>query len=132
MPNINAALGVAQLEHLDRRLDAKRVLANHYKDAFADLDGVEVLSEPNGCCSNHWLVTLRLSTSDSSSVRLLRDQLLQCSHSEGLLLRPIWTPLHQLPMFDNCSSSSLAVAENQAPRLLNLPSSPQLLEGWTP
>jgi hypothetical protein len=52
------------------------------------------------------------------------------SHAAGLLLRPIWTPLHQLPMYQACPAGSLAVAGNQAPRLLNLPSSPQLLEGW--
>jgi perosamine synthetase len=46
------------------------------------------------------------------------------------LLRPIWTPLHQLPIFEASPSGSLAVAENEAVRLVNLPSSPQLLQGW--
>ena len=127
MPNINAALGVAQLEDIDRRLEAKRLLAKHYQDAFADLDGVELVSEPNGCLSNHWLVTLRLTTSDPSFALHLRDQLLDRSHNSGLLLRPIWTPLHHLPMFDSCSSSPLVVADTESTRLLNLPSSPQLL-----
>ena len=130
MPNINAALGVAQLQDMDRRLEAKRMLAKLYQSAFADFDGVELITEPNGCSSNHWLVTLCLTTSDPSIALLLRDQLLEKSHKDGLLLRPIWTPLHQLPMFKSCSSSSLVMAESLAPRLLNLPSSPQLLESW--
>ena len=130
MPNINAALGVAQLEVLDRRLEAKRLLANRYMEAFEDLEGVELLDEPNGCCSNFWLVTLRFTADDPLAAQALRLQLLERSHKTGLFLRPIWTPLHQLPMYESCSSGSLSVAENQALRLLNLPSSPQLLEGF--
>ena len=56
-----------------------------------------------------------------------RLALLERAHSVGLFLRPIWSPLHQLPMYEACPAGSLDVAENQAPRLLNLPSSPQLL-----
>ena len=131
LPNLNAALGVAQLEDLDRRLEAKRLLANRYADAFADLEGIELLAEPTGCRSNHWLVSLRFTADDPLIAQSARLQLLQRAHSVGMLLRPIWTPLNQLPMYEACPAGSLAVAENQAPRLLNLPSSPQLLEGWS-
>lgn len=130
LPNLNAALGVAQLEVLDRRLDAKRQIAQRYAEAFADLDGVELVAEPTGCRSNHWLVSLRFTADDPLIAQIARLELLERAHSDGLLLRPIWTPLHQLPMYEACPAGSLAVAENQAPRLLNLPSSPQLLEGW--
>lgn len=130
LPNLNAALGVAQLEDLDRRLEAKRQLFLHYQTAFADLEGVELVVEPTECRSNHWLVSLRFTADDPLIAQALRLQLLELAHSVGLLLRPIWTPLHQLPMYEACPAGSLSVAENQAPRLLNLPSSPQILKGW--
>jgi perosamine synthetase len=130
LPNLNAALGVAQLENLDRRLEAKRQLAQCYAQAFARQEGVELVAEPPGCRSNHWLVSLRLTAEDHAIAESQRLQLLESAHAAGLLLRPIWTPLHQLPMYRACPAGSLAVANNQASRLLNLPSSPQLLEGW--
>ena len=130
LPNLNAALGVAQLENLDSRLDAKRQLAKRYAQAFAGLAGIELVAEPPGCRSNNWMVSLRITGEDSLIVEAQRLQLLESAHAAGLLLRPIWTPLNQLPMYKNSPMASLAVAENQALRLLNLPSSPQLLKGW--
>ena len=130
LPNLNAALGVAQLENLDSRLDAKRQLAQRYAQAFAGLAGIELVAEPPGCRSNNWMVSLRITGEDSLIVEAQRLQLLESAHAAGLLLRPIWTPLNQLPMYKNSPMASLAVAENQALRLLNLPSSPQLLKGW--
>ena len=131
LPNLNAALGVAQLENLDRRIEAKRQLAQRYAQAFAGLTGVELVAEPPGCRSNNWLVSLRITADDLAIAEAHRLQLLESAHEVGLLLRPIWTPLHQLPMYRASPMGSLLVAENEAPRLLNLPSSPQLLEGWT-
>jgi aminotransferase in exopolysaccharide biosynthesis len=130
LPNINAALGVAQLEDLDRRLEAKRKLAQLYAKAFGGLEGVELVTEPPSCRSNNWLVSLRFMAEDPVIAQSQRLQLLEIAHATRLLLRPIWTPLHQLPMYQASPAGSLAVAKNQAPRLLNLPSSPQLLEGW--
>jgi dTDP-4-amino-4,6-dideoxygalactose transaminase len=130
MPNLNAALGVAQLEDLDRRLAAKRQLAERYTEAFSGLGGMELIAEPDGCISNHWLVSLRLTAAEPTEAEAQRHQLLEAAHGAGLLLRPIWTPLHQLPMYQACPAGPLPVANDQAPRLLNLPSSPQLLEGW--
>ena len=130
LPNLNAALGVAQLEKLDRRLEAKRVLVQRYVQAFAGISGVELVAEPPGCHSNNWLVSLRFTSEDPDLAEAQRFQLLDKAHAAGLLLRPIWKPLHQLPMYQACPAGSLVVAENQAVRLLNLPSSPQLLEGW--
>ena len=126
LPNINAALGVAQLEDLPRRLQAKRQLHKIYAQVFADLEGVELLEEPCGCQSNFWMVSLRFITADSSAAQEQQLKLLQASHKIGILLRPIWTPLHQLPIFYNCPSGKLPVTENQASRIINLPSSPQL------
>lgn len=131
LPNLNAALGVAQLENLDRRLEAKRQLAQRYAEAFSGLECVELVAEPLGCRSNHWLVTLRITAEDSAIAESHRLQLLESAHAAGLLLRPIWTPLHRLPMYRACPAGSLVVANNQTSRLLNLPSSPQIIEGWT-
>jgi aminotransferase in exopolysaccharide biosynthesis len=130
LPNLNAALGVAQLEDLDRRLQAKRQLADSYTEAFFGLKGVELVREPPGCRSNHWLVSLRLTASDPAEAQAQRLLLLEAAHEAGLLLRPIWSPLYQLPMYQACPVGPLPVGNDQAPRLLNLPSSPQLLEGW--
>ena len=130
LPNLNAALGVAQLENLDRRLEAKRQLALRYAQVFAGLAGVELVAEPPGCRSNNWLVSLRITADDPAIAEAHRLQLLQSAHEARFHLRPIWTPLHQLPMYRTSPMGSLVVAENQALRLINLPSSPQLLEGW--
>jgi len=130
LPNLNAALGVAQLEDLDRRLSAKRRLAERYAAAFENLPSVELVAEPEGCHSNHWLVTLRF-LDDPAVAEAQRLQVLEAAHAEGLLLRPVWRLLHQLPMYAEAPRGELAVAEDQACRLLNLPSSPQLLEGWS-
>ena len=130
LPNINAALGVAQLEDLDRRLHAKRQLAQRYAAAIADLEGVELVAEPTDCRSNHWLVSLRLTAADPLHASSQRLRLLKAAHELGLLLRPIWLPLHQLPMYRHSPTGPLMVADDQAHRLLNLPSSPQLLKGF--
>lgn len=131
LPNLNAALGVAQLEDLERRLQAKRQLVVRYSQAFAGVEGVELVAEPLGCRSNHWLVTLRFLSEDPAEAEAQRLQVLEAAHAEGLLLRPVWRLLHQLPMYDQAPRGCLAVAEDQACRLLNLPSSPQLLDGWS-
>jgi aminotransferase in exopolysaccharide biosynthesis len=130
LPNLNAALGVAQLEDLPRRLQAKRRLAERYAAAFAGVAGVELVAEPVGCRSNHWLVSLRFTAPDSTEAEAQRLAVLEAAHAEGLLLRPVWTLLHQLPIYAQAPRGPLPVAEDQAPRLLNLPSSPQLLEEW--
>ena len=129
LPNLNAALGVAQIEDLERRIDAKRRLAKCYEEAFADLEGVELVAEPRNCRSNHWLVTLRFTADEKLMAQSARHQVLEGANSIGLMLRPIWTPLHKLVMYQACPVGSLSVAENQAPRLLNIPSSPQLMKG---
>ena len=130
LPNLNAALGVAQLEDLSRRLKAKRQLAERYAQAFSGVEGVELISEPQGCRSNHWLVSLRFTAADPAEAQAQRHNLLEVAHTAGILLRPVWQPLHQHPIYADAPRGPLAVAEDQAARLLNLPSSPQLLKGW--
>ncbi len=128
MPNLNAALGVAQVEDLNRRLEAKRLLAERYATVFADLEGVELMPQPLGCRSNHWLISLRLTNVDPIEAKAQRLQLLEAAHAAGILLRPIWIPLHHLPMYKTSPAGSLVFTNDQAYKLVNLPSSPQLLK----
>ena len=127
LPNINAALGVAQLEDLEQRLAAKRQLAERYRNALAKLEGLELIDEPTGSRSNYWLVTLRFTEQDSFKAERQRLELLEAAHSSGLQLRPAWRLLNELPMYSASPRGELPIAEDQAPRLVNLPSSPQLL-----
>ena len=123
MPNINAALGCAQLEQLPDKVIAKRDLFKRYQDAFANIEGVKLLTEPVQCRSNYWLQTIMLN---SDQVHQL-EAILQASNDEGLMARPVWRLLHQLPPFSNCPRMDLATAEQLSQRLINIPSSPQLI-----
>ncbi len=123
MPNLNAALGCAQLERLSGFVDRKRRLAKKYQDAFAGFDGVSVFAEPPDCQSNYWLNALLLNEPDL----VLRDQLLEALNEAKLQSRPIWKPMHQLPMYRNCPRMDLGVTENLAQRIVNVPSSAGLM-----
>ena len=130
LPNLNAALGVAQLEDLERRVEAKGKLVQQYKKAFSKIEGIELVKEPAGCKSNHWLISLRFTEKDQSIAEEQRLKLLEAAHAVGVLVRPVWTPLNKLPMYVDNPAGSLTVTEDQASRLINLPSSPQLLKEW--
>lgn len=116
MPNINAAIGCAQLEQLEIFVATKRQLFHRYVRALSDLDGVEILKEPEGAESNYWLQALVLS--ENADLDTLLDEL----HHHGIGARPLWEPLHQLPMYRDCPRSDLAVSERLAKRIVNLPS----------
>lgn len=120
LPNLNAALGVAQLEQLPALLAAKRRLAADYRQTFAGMDGVNWFDEPAGCRSNHWLNLLLLPDAGH------RDALLAAAHERGLLLRPFWTPLHRLPMYADTPRAALPTAEALFERSVCLPSSASL------
>ena len=91
------------------------------------VEGVELVTEPAGCRSNHWLRS-RCSSQQQIEEAGRRAWLLESAHAADLLLRPVWKLLHQLPMYVEASRGALPVAEDQALRLVNLPSSPQLLQ----
>lgn len=122
MPNLNAALGCAQLEQLPGHLAAKRRLAARYLAAFAEVPGVTVFQEPDFARSNYWLNALLLDPSHAARL----DALLDVTNSAGIQTRPLWTPLHRLPMFADCPRMRLDCAEDLARRLIKLPSSPGL------
>ena len=124
MPNINAALGCAQLESIDNFISKKRNLFNLYKDAFSSIDGVKLIEEPKNCKSNYWLQTLLLESSDGS----LLNEILNDTNINGIGTRPTWTLMHNLPMFKECPRSDLTSAESLEKRIINIPSSSFLLD----
>jgi perosamine synthetase len=118
MPNLNAALGCAQLEQLPDFLAAKRILAERYRQALADLPGVSFFVEPEFARSNYWLNALLLDEEVAGE----RETLLQRCNDAGLMCRPVWTLMHRLPMYADCPRMALPVAEAIERRLINLPS----------
>ena len=124
MPNLNAALGCAQLEQLPRFIRNKRALAARYQEAFQSVRGVNLFCEPEYGVSNYWLNTLILDVDDVEC----RLALLQRLNDEGIMARPVWMPLHKLPMYNTCPRMDLTVTERLAMRLVNIPSSPSLGE----
>lgn len=122
MPNLNAALGVAQLEQLDTRLAQKQRLFDAYAKAFRGLNGVQLFTAPEGSVSNNWLVTLVLDRARAQD----RDHLLQVLNDAGIMTRPIWTLMHRLPMYADSPRADLTQAEDLEARVLNIPSSAYL------
>jgi perosamine synthetase len=122
MPNINAALGCAQLEQASRFVAAKRALAAAYMGAFEGMRGARILPSPPCTESNFWLVTLLMEHADEEWLA----GTLQALHDVGLLCRPAWHPLHLLPMYRNHPRSDLARTESLARRVISLPSSVRL------
>lgn len=125
LPNLNAALGCAQLEQLPAMLAAKRSLFQHYQAAFAPVAGVKLMEEPEHCQSNYWLQTLALDPEQVGQ----RDVLLQTTNDAGFMTRPAWILMHKLTPFKNCPRMELAGAQSLAPRLINIPSSSGLVPG---
>ena len=122
MPNLNAALGVAQLGQLSTRLAQKRALAKRYIDAFAGADGAEVFAERPGTQANYWLNTLLLSPEMAAG----RESVLEALNSAGLMARPVWQPLHTLSIYAHCPCAPLPVTSDLACRIVNMPSSAKL------
>jgi aminotransferase in exopolysaccharide biosynthesis len=122
LPNINAALGCAQLEKLPAFLAEKRHLFELYSAAFEGVAGVRVLGEPEGCKSNFWLQALVIEPEYSH----LRDRLLQETNSLAIMTRPVWKLLHKLASFQDAPRMDLSCAESLEMRILNIPSSPVL------
>lgn len=123
LPNINAALGCAQVEQLPGFLEAKRQLAQRYAQAFAGVEGLRFLTEPSYGHSNYWLNAVLLDEEHAAQ----RDTLLTATNDAGLMTRPAWTLMHKLPMYAQCAAMDLSVAESIERRLVNIPSSANLI-----
>jgi perosamine synthetase len=124
LPNLNAALGCAQLEQLPNFLAAKRELTRRYAVAFDDLRGASVFLERSGARSNYWLQTLLLDVAKVS----VRERVLAAINDAGFMARPAWNLLNTLPMYTQCPSMPLPVATKLACQIVNLPSSSHLVE----
>jgi len=119
MPNINAALGCAQLEALPTFIEKKRELAESYQSYFSSI-GVQFIHEPEGCTSNYWLNALLLKD------KAERDEFLEYTNSHGVMTRPIWQLMNRLPMFEQAECGDLSNCEYLNDRIVNIPSSVRL------
>tara|TARA_Y100001935_G_scaffold255656_1_gene270595 strand:- start:10412 stop:11557 length:1146 start_codon:yes stop_codon:yes gene_type:complete len=117
MPNINAALGCAQLEKINSFLMQKRKIAERYKDFFSETD-FQFFEEPKYAKSNYWLNAVLCPDMKS------REKFLEETNSMGVMTRPIWTLLDKLPMFSNSLKGDLPVSRKFELHIINLPSSP--------
>ncbi|MEZ8094464.1 LegC family aminotransferase [Photobacterium swingsii] len=123
MPNLNAALGCAQLEQLPTCLAAKRQLAMDYQALFSSDAGFadyQFVVEPEYAQSNYWLNAVICPNSEA------RQQLLEATNQQGVMTRPVWQLMHTLPMYQHCLRGDLLTSEWLADRIVNLPSSPIL------
>jgi perosamine synthetase len=125
MPNLNAALGMAQLDKYPRFLEQKRQLALAYGEAFAGIDGLKFVFEPEGTVSNYWLCAVQL---DEPSLEK-RDELMQACHDAGLMVRPMWNLLHKQRMYTGAPVGDVSTAAALHASLICLPSTPRLAEG---
>lgn len=119
LPNLNAALGVAQMEMLPAFLSRKRELASAYCQFFGEQGG-QFANEPLECESNYWLNALILEGREQ------RDAFLAYTNDHGVMTRPLWQPLHLLPMYSHCQHDGLEQTLDLYQRVVNLPSSVKL------
>ncbi len=124
MPNINAALGCAQIELLPEMIKSQRLLYKKYNSAFKNIEEVSVFKEPNGSNSNYWLQTLILDKPDM----IMRDKILKHTNDNGFMTRPAWKLMPELPAFKNCPSMNVDMALSLSKRIINIPSSPFLIK----
>lgn len=118
MPNINAALGCAQLQKLDGFLASKRTLTQKYENMLMNNKDAKLFVENYTSKSNYWLQTLLLESGTN------RDTVLQILNNEGVMARPIWTPLNELEIYKKCPQSTLTTMNELKNSVINVPSNP--------
>ena len=119
MPNLNAALLVAQLENLNNFINNKRELANYYETFFSSTDYF-FFKEPSNSKSNYWLNVIFLKN------RKQRDEFLDFTNKNGVMTRPTWRLMNELEMFKDCEGVDLKNAKYLEERVVNIPSSVRL------
>lgn len=120
LPNINAALGCAQLEQLSKIIMNKRLLASRYRSEFAPISEFNFFTEMDGVKSNYWLNAIMLQKPDME----LRNKLLDKLNTDGIMVRPVWNLMNRLPMYKDCPADDLSVSQQLEASLINIPSSP--------
>lgn len=118
MPNLNAALGCAQLKKMPIFIEQKRQLTNVYEQFVSQLDGVTLFKEPSHTKGNYWLQTLILNE------RHNREEVLDFLNENGVMSRPIWTPLHKLAPYKTMPKANLDSTLKLEKRIINIPSTP--------
>jgi len=116
LPNLNAALGCAQMEQLDYFISQKRELASRYEAFFSNSD-MTFIKQPKGCESNYWLNALQLDSLEQ------RNEFLEHTNANGVMTRPIWRLMNCLAMFKDCQHDGLSNAIWLEERIVNIPSS---------
>ncbi|WP_345980660.1 LegC family aminotransferase [Sulfurimonas sp. HSL3-2] len=117
LPNLNAALLVAQLEQLELFLQNKRELAKEYEEFFTNIADITFIKEPQQSRSNYWLHAVLLKD------RADRDEFLKFTNDNGVMTRPIWTLMNRLEMFKECQCTDLTNSIYLEDRVVNIPSS---------
>ena len=120
MPNINAALGCAQLENIDRYVENKRETAAIYADFFKDIPDITFFTEPENCHSNYWLNVVILKD------KAAQQEFLEYTNDHGVMTRPVWELMNRLEMFKHCETDGLENTQWLADRIVNIPSSVRL------
>lgn len=120
MPNINAALGCAQLENLERYVENKRETAQIYADFFKNVPDITFFTEPENCRSNYWLNVVMLKD------KAAQQEFLEYTNDHGVMTRPVWELMNRLEMFKHCENDGLKNTEWLADRIVNIPSSVRL------
>ena len=123
MPNLNAALGLAQLEKINIFLKAKRLLFKKYFKVFNEVKDILVYKEPKNARSNYWLQTLILDKSNVS----LKNKILNESHKKLIYTRPVWRLISELKPYKNNQKMNLSGSKEIYNRIINLPSSQSLI-----
>lgn len=120
MPNINAALGCAQMENLERYVENKRETAGQYKAFFAQQPEITFFAEPENCRSNYWLNVVLLKD------RRAQQEFLEYTNDHGVMTRPVWQLMNRLEMFNECETDGLENTVWLEERIVNIPSSVKL------
>ena len=117
LPNINAALGCAQMEMLPEILKNKRETAHIYQDFFQTITDINFITEPEDCISNYWLNAILLKDMKE------RDAFLEQANAQKVRCRPAWILMNKLEMFNHCLTTEIPISEKIESKLVNVPSS---------
>jgi len=117
LPNLNAALGCAQMEMLPEILKNKRETAQIYQDYFKTIADIEFITEPQECISNYWLNAILLKNEEE------RDAFLEQANTQKVMCRPAWILMNKLQMFNYCPKAEIPISELIESKLVNIPSS---------
>jgi aminotransferase in exopolysaccharide biosynthesis len=117
MPNLNAALLLAQLEQLNEFLESKKEIAIKYEEFFNEVENINFITQPENSISNYWLNSIYFKNKEQ------KDDFLNFSNENGVMTRPAWKLMNKLDMFKECQCDNLSNAQYMEERLVNIPSS---------